>query len=115
MRAALAILLVLVTAFPSMAINRYQSTSLSCSEIKDRIANQGAVILRYPGRMNPSLTVYDRFVVNRSQCSSHEVAERLGIPAADTRSCKVSRCVPAPDRCDEPGAFCNKMRMPKMK
>lgn len=115
MRAVLAILLVLVTAFPSLAINRYQSTSLTCSQIKERIADQGAVILRYPGRMNPSLTVYDRFVAGRNQCSSHEVAERLGIPAADTKSCKVSRCVPAPDRCDEPGSFCKKMRMPRMK
>ena len=57
MRLLLALLMLAVSVLPGHAISRYQSTKLTCDAIKERIADEGAVILRYPGRSNPSITV----------------------------------------------------------
>ena len=87
------------TAFPAAAINRYNSESLGCGEIRSIIASEGAAILRYPSSRKPSLTLYDRYVQNGSYCASHEVIERVRIPSANANGCMVNHCISGGD-CD---------------
>ncbi len=111
MRMIAVLFLLFASALPSAAISRYHSPSLSCDEIKSRIADERAVILRYPGKRNPALTVYDRYVASASMCDSHQTTERMSIPASDTDRCRVLHCVTAPDRCDgvSGGPGCRKL------
>lgn len=85
---------------PAAAISRYNSTALSCGKIHGILASQGAAILRYPSKRNPSLTLYDRYVRSEMQCGSHEILEPVTIPSASGQ-CQVLHCIQAPDNCDE--------------
>ncbi len=75
------------------AISRYNSTSMSCANIKAALRNEGAAILRYRSTRNPSLPLYGRYVSDRRYCNFDEAAETAFVPAADTRSCLVRECV----------------------
>lgn len=92
----LAILLpALLLAGEASAISRYQTTSMSCARVQAAVKNDGAAILRYAAPGNPSLERYDRYVRDRSFCSSTQRADISSVPAADTRSCPVRKCVRA--------------------
>jgi len=92
----LAILLpALLLAGEALAISRYQTTSMSCARVQAAVKNDGAAILRYTAPDNPSLQRYDRYVRDRSFCSSRQRADIKSVPAADTRNCPVRKCVRA--------------------
>lgn len=79
-------------ATEASAISRYNSTSYTCQAVKQLIAREGAIILRYPSRRSQSLTLHDRFVKNASRCQLDEYAARKSVPTADTNSCKLRYC-----------------------
>jgi hypothetical protein len=92
----LAILLpALLLAGEAFAISRYQTTSMSCARVQAAVRNDGAAILRYAAPDNPSIERYDRYVRDRSFCSSTQRADIKSVPAADTRNCPVRKCVRA--------------------
>lgn len=74
------------------AISRYESTSMSCRSAQEAVAREGAVILRYPGTTDPSLTRYDRYVAHGGYCTHGEYAETAFVPTQDRESCPVRRC-----------------------
>ena len=76
----------------AFAISRYQSTALPCGEIRQRIADEGAVILRWQSERIAGLPRFDRYIQNRSFCRDQEYAKLVYVPAADTRQCPVKRC-----------------------
>lgn len=95
-------------ATPAGAISRYTSTGLTCSEVQARIAEEGAVILRYSGRQG--IPLYDRYVASGRQCSYGEFAKAATVPTADRQNCPVRHCERRPDPQDcrnflEPGCF----------
>ena len=92
-RIVLAAALSLLAAEAS-AISRYQTTSMSCAKIKAAVNKEGAVILRWQSTRNPGLPLYGRFVKSRQYCDPSEVTQFSSVPAADTRSCSVRKCVP---------------------
>lgn len=77
------------------AIERYQTTSMSCARVQATLNSDGQAILRYPAPDNPSLVLFDRYVRDRTFCSSSQRASVESVPAADTRSCAVRKCVRA--------------------
>ncbi|CAN0653195.1 hypothetical protein R2G56_07775 [Nitratireductor aquimarinus] len=81
-----------VLASPAGAISRYTSTAMSCAEAQARINAEGAAIMRYQSRNNPSLPRYDRYVANENFCPVAHIAVRDYIPTADRESCPVLRC-----------------------
>lgn len=85
----------LLLAGEASAIARYQTTSMSCARVQAAVRNDGAAILRYAAPDNPSLELYDRYVRDRSFCSSTQRADIKSVPAADTRNCPVRKCVRA--------------------
>ena len=86
---------VLMFAGEAAAISRYQTNSMSCARVQAALNSDGEAILRYPARDNPSLQLYDRYVRDRTFCSSSQRADLKSVPAADTQSCRVRKCVRA--------------------
>lgn len=93
MKSMLLALCLSLVAAEAQAISRYNTTSMSCAQIKSALRNEGAAILRYRSARNPSLPLYGRYVSDRRFCNFDEVAETAFVPAADTRSCLVRECV----------------------
>lgn len=87
---------VLMTAGTANAISRYNSTSMSCSTARSLVANEGAVIFRYPASRNPSLTLYDRFVRHGGYCAYGEYAGPKAVPTT-TGSCTLLACLERSD------------------
>ncbi len=82
----------LLVSLPAHAITRYNSTSMSCEEVKAVIRADGAAIMRYRSTRNPSLQLYGRYVRDDRFCRQEERAETVFIPSADRRSCPVYEC-----------------------
>lgn len=76
----------------AQAISRYNSASMTCSQVKAKVRNEGAVILRWRSRNNPSIQRYGRFVANGGFCDSGLRAERSYVPSSDRKSCPVLEC-----------------------
>lgn len=89
--AALAI--AVLTVSQAHAISRVNTTTKSCQAIQDQVSREGAVILRYPAKRTPGMTLYDRYVASARYCSFDEVTERTYVPARDAASCPVLKCV----------------------
>ncbi len=80
-----------LAAGQAQAISRYDPTRMSCDAIQDRVAREGAVILRYTSKRN--MPVYDRYVADSRFCPAGQARARAYVPSADARSCPVYRCV----------------------
>lgn len=93
-RLAIFLPLLLMTAGDALAVSRYQTTSMSCARVQSALQTEGAAILSYPAPNNPSLQLFDRYVRDSSFCTSTtQRAQARNVPAADTRNCKVRKCV----------------------
>ena len=85
----------LLLAGETSAISRYQTNSMSCTRVQAAVNSDGEAILRYPAPNNSSLVLYDRYVRDRTFCSSSQRADLKSVPAADTAKCQVRKCVRA--------------------
>lgn len=88
---SLAIVMVLA-AFPAHAISRYNSQGMTCAQVQSTVRSEGAVILRYTSRRNPSLPLYDRYVAHGGFCAGGEYAASATVPTSDTPNCYVRYC-----------------------
>src|SRR3954449_4849566 len=70
----------LVTSIPADAITRYTSTVMTCDRVQATIAQDGAAIMRYRSRRNPSLPLYNRFVNDERFCKQDEYTRTVFIP-----------------------------------
>lgn len=83
----------LLMASEAVAISRYQTSSISCAWLSAALEREGAAILRYPSRANPSIQLYDRYVRDSRQCSSSQRAQPFSVPTSDNAACQVRKCV----------------------
>ena len=77
---------------PASAIERVNTNKFSCAMVQTKLIQNGAAILRYPSKRNPSLTLYDRYVGDSRYCPLDEIGKWASVPAKDTRSCRVIAC-----------------------
>lgn len=73
------------------AINRYTSTSMTCSKVQATISREGAAIMQYRSPRT-GLPLYDRYVKNRLFCPGGQTTDWASIPTSDQKSCRVYRC-----------------------
>jgi len=85
----------LLLAGEASAISRYQTNSMSCASVQAAVTTDGVAILRYAAPDNRSIERYDRYVRDKSFCSSSQRAELKSVPTADNRACPVRKCVRA--------------------
>lgn len=95
MRRLAILIAALVLSGEASAIERYQSSSMSCARVQAALNADGQAILRYPAPGNPSLVLFDRYVRDRTFCSSSQRAELRSVAAADTPNCRVRKCIRA--------------------
>ncbi len=88
-------------ATPALAISRYNSMSMTCAEARAVINRERAVIMRYPARRTPNMTLYDRYVANADSCDVGYYAYQDYLPTKDRVSCPVYTCRPATDFDDD--------------
>ncbi len=91
MKTVAAALLLLSIASPALAISRYQSLDRSCAAVQQLIANEGAVLLRYPSPTG-NVTLYDRYVAGDFQCKPTGYAASSEVPTKDNPNCPVYNC-----------------------
>jgi hypothetical protein len=75
---------------PAAAISRVASMVHTCNQLRQIIANQGAVIVTHPGSRS-SGTLYDRYVSDTGYCDPSDVATSDWVPAKDG-SCRLYNC-----------------------
>ncbi|MDF2369492.1 MAG: hypothetical protein P1V21_01740 [Rhizobiaceae bacterium] len=91
-RIVLAICL-LAVSMPAQAINRYDTSALTCQRIQAILQSEGSAILRYPSPRNSQLTLYDVYVMNPVFCQSGEHAISAFVPSSDNKRCRVRQCL----------------------
>ena len=90
-RMSLALSLMML-ATDAWAISRYDIGKMSCQQVQSIVQREGAAILRYRSKRNPSLTLYDRYVRDTRFCSGGEYAMSSTVPVAGGKSCRVRKC-----------------------
>ena len=90
MKTVLIALCLSLVSLDAQAISRYNSTSMSCGEVKATVRAEGAVILRW--RSPRGIQRYGRFVADGGFCKSGTRAETSYVPASDRKSCGVYEC-----------------------
>jgi hypothetical protein len=82
-----------VTLLPlqAQAISRYNSTSMSCAQVRATVRGEGEVIMRWRSARS-GVQRYGRFVAHDGFCPTAEIAEWSYIPSADRASCPVYEC-----------------------
>lgn len=76
------------------AIVRYMVQDMTCAEVQDAVSRDGVAILYRKAGSN-GVPLYDRYVANDSFCQSGQDAIKESVPTADTRSCRVAKCMDA--------------------
>ncbi len=94
-------LLITSAATPALAISRYSSMSMTCAEARAIINRERAVIMRYPARRTPNMTLYDRYVADSGACDVGFYAYQDYLPTKDRASCPVYICRPTTDLDDD--------------
>ena len=74
----------------AQAISRYNSTSMTCAQVRAVVRSEGAAIMRW--RSNRGIQRYGRYVAHDGFCPASEIAEWSYIPTADRASCPVYEC-----------------------
>jgi len=91
MKIALAALALLYLASPALAISRYNPLDRTCAEVQQSIANEKALLLRYPSRSG-NVVLYDRYVSDRNQCDFGSYAASTSVPTKDNPRRAVRNC-----------------------
>ena len=76
------------------AIVRYMVQNMTCAEVQDSVSRDGVAIL-YRKAGQSGVPLYDRYVANQSFCQAGQDTVKESVPTADTRSCRVSKCMDA--------------------
>ena len=97
MKTILLIVCAVLFCLPAFAAKQYNTSAMSCSQVQSALKRDGRAQLRYPSPRDPTLTLYDNYVGDSSNCNSG-VTKPAYVPAKDTRKCKVNQCRRPPGR-----------------
>ena len=68
---------------------RLSTSKYICSDLKDLVFQQGAIVLNTKGT-----SVYRRFVADQSFCKGDEIARRINVPTKSEK-CRLRYCAPS--------------------
>ena len=86
--------IVALAPFEASAIVRYMVQDMTCAEVQDSVDRDGVAIL-YRKAGTAGVPIYDRYVANGSFCQGGQDTIKESVPTADTKSCRVSKCMDA--------------------
>lgn len=93
MRSVIIAVSLAASILPANAISRYNTQQMQCHAVQQRVRAEGAAILRYRSPRT-NMTLYDRYVAHGGYCDVDEYAKLEVVPTADTRRCRVLKCMP---------------------
>ena len=70
---------------------RLSTSKYICSDLKDLVFQQGAIVLN-----TKNSSVYQRFVADRSFCRANEHLQRINVPSKSEK-CRLQFCVQRQD------------------
>ena len=76
----------LALANEAIAQARLSTSNYICSDLKDLVFQQGAIVMNTKGT-----SVYRRFVADKSFCKGDEVAKRINVPTKSAK-CRLRYC-----------------------
>jgi hypothetical protein len=82
-----------LVATQANAISRYNTSGLSCGEVRAIIDQDGAAIMRYRSTRSGA-QLYGRYVRDGRWCAGSERPEASYITTADSDQCRVRECKP---------------------
>ncbi|MEM6464237.1 MAG: hypothetical protein AAF724_20210 [Pseudomonadota bacterium] len=85
----LVLLFAILAAAPAFAINQYDISNRTCSEVQSILQRDGQAQLRYPAPDNPGITLYGRYISSGRYCRPTTAF----VPTRDTRNCRVQECL----------------------
>jgi hypothetical protein len=75
----------------AMAMSSYVAKSVTCENVHQKIAQEGAVVLKFPSHQ-PGMMMYNRFVSNSTMCLGQGGSSRTSIAVSDNLKCPVMTC-----------------------
>ncbi|MDR6900438.1 hypothetical protein [Rhizobium miluonense] len=75
----------------AMAMSAYNSKSMTCAAVHEKMAQEGSIVLRYPSH-HPGLMMYHRTVSNSMACLGQGAMASASVPTSDDPSCKIKTC-----------------------
>lgn len=81
-----------ISTTSASAVERYQSTGLSCAAIKASIKKQGSIILHFASNNADAPVRYDRFVGSANQCDTGSSVAASSVTTRDDPNCAVQSC-----------------------
>ena len=82
---------VALLATNAMAMSNYVAKTVTCANVHQKIAKDGALVLKYPSHQ-PSLMMYNRYVSKSTMCVGQGVASLTTISTIDDLKCPVMTC-----------------------
>ncbi len=82
------------SAIEANAIERLSATVATCAAVIDVVQRDGDVILRFPSKRIPGMTLYTRYVRNDRQCESNDRTVTKSVKTADQPQCELLVCSP---------------------
>lgn len=76
------------------AAAQLNAPSMSCASLKQAVSSAGAAIVSFRSSRVAGPPLYERLVRNSQFCQGDEVTQTRFVPALDTPSCPLPRCVP---------------------
>ncbi len=87
-------LVLALSATQALAIVQLTSTAMTCAQLKAKVSQAGAAIVRHQSRRVAGLPLYDRYVRDTQFCPGDDVTKFDTVPTSDTPSCALRKCVP---------------------
>lgn len=81
----------MISTTNAMAMSAYNSKSMSCATVHEKMAQEGSIVLRYPSH-HPGMMMYNRTVSNSMSCLGQGAMTSASVPTSDDPSCKIKTC-----------------------
>jgi hypothetical protein len=85
-------LLLVLAAGQASAIERHDTSTMTCAQLTAALQSEGKSILRYPSSRIEGVMRFERYVAERQMCGVGNMAIVAKVPTSDTKSCRVIRC-----------------------
>lgn len=89
---SIAAVLLMVSSLETLAVDRYNSKTMTCDRLTKILEQDGSAVLRYPSSKVPSMMRFDLYVSSVRHCPNWQNAGRASVPTSDAKSCRVMRC-----------------------
>ena len=87
-----AIALLATDALAAETVMRQNSKNMTCEAVQNMIRQEGKVILRWPSKKTPDMTMYNMYVSSSTPCVGQGVIAATTVATSDNPKCKVNYC-----------------------